>query len=104
VDVVENGSEVVQRENLNDYDLFILDVKMPGIGGAALYDHIASVSKELSSRVMFITGDTTNPGTKEFIDSTSSPLLTKPFTIENLMSRVNRFTSTWSPAHSEDSE
>lgn len=90
VEVVSDGAEIINRTDFAGYDLFILDVRMPGVGGSKIYEHISETSPELSNRVMFITGDTTARATKELIEKTSNPILVKPFTIEDLVTSVRR--------------
>ena len=56
-----------------------------------LFERIKQLPDDVSSRVMFITGDTSNPVTREFITSTGNPMLAKPFTLDGLVSSVCRF-------------
>ena len=90
VDVHERGEDVIQRSDLDRYDLMILDVRMPGVDGEALFEHVREVYTSAPPKILFITGDTTNPSTKAFVDRTGSPALTKPFTLEHLMSAIRR--------------
>jgi two-component system NtrC family sensor kinase len=90
VDVHERGEDVIQKSDLDQYDLMILDVRMPGVDGEALFEHVRGLYADAPPRILFITGDTTNPSTKAFVDRTGSPALTKPFTLEHLMSAIKR--------------
>lgn len=93
VETAESADDIIESKDLGKYNLIILDVRMPGIGGEILFDQIKQLPDNVSSRVLFITGDTTNPTTRAFIDKAGSPVLTKPFTIEDLMSAVSRLVS-----------
>lgn len=42
------------------------------------------------SNVVFMTGDTGNPATTEFIRETGNPVLAKPFSLEHLLDTVQR--------------
>ena len=90
VDVHERGEDVIKKADLDQYDLMILDVRMPGVDGEALFEHVRELYADTPPRILFITGDTTNPSTKAFVDRTGSPALTKPFTLEHLMSAIKR--------------
>ena len=91
VDVASRGSNVVGRSDLDSYDLILLDIKMPGLGGEALFDHMRQLPGGVSSRIVFVTGDTANITTQEFIQRTGNPVLSKPFALEELMETVRRF-------------
>ena len=91
VELAKTGSELIENRNLTRYDIIILDVKMPGLDGIELFERIKQLPDDVSSRVLFITGDTSNPATREFIASTGNPMLAKPFTLDGLVSSVCRF-------------
>lgn len=92
VDTTHSGDTAVNEMRLADYDMIIMDMKMPGLSGAALFDYIKDhFGDEVSSKVVFITGDTTNSATGEFINKTGNPLLTKPFSLDDLLTVVGRF-------------
>jgi two-component system NtrC family sensor kinase len=90
VEIIEAGHDITQTTDLSRYDLIILDMKMPGFGGDALFERIKQQSPDIASRVLFITGDTTNPATRDFINQTANQVLTKPFTIEELALAVRK--------------
>ena len=90
VDISCSAEEAIETRDIFAYDLIILDMKMPGMGGAGLYNHIKQLSEEMSSRVLFVTGDTNNPMIADVKDRTGSPLLTKPFNLEDLMTLVDQ--------------
>ena len=92
VDWASSGTEVVGWEGLQTYDLVLLDVKMPGIGGVAVFDHLRTVSEDIVSKVVIVTGDVASIETQEFIQRSGSPVLAKPFTLEQLIEVVDRFT------------
>ena len=71
-------------------DLIISDIKMPGLGGPALYNYICKQEPALASRVLLITGDTLNPETQAFLQRTHLPYLTKPFKVEALLRLVTQ--------------
>ena len=66
------------------FDLVLTDVKMPGLSGPALYEHIRQQEPFLSQRFIFVTGDTVSTETQRFLQEVGLPYLSKPFTINDL--------------------
>ena len=88
VDVASSGREVVDRTTFEGYGLVLLDIRMPDFDGKELYEYIQKVSGGDASNVVFMTGDTGNAATAEFIQETGNPVLAKPFTLEHLLDTV----------------
>ena len=70
-----------------DYNCVILDLKVPGMS-PELYQRMQSISESLASKVVFISGDTFSPDTREFVSQTGNSLLTKPFNLEEMLQAV----------------
>jgi len=79
-----SGSQAMERLDEDEYDLIICDMKMPGFGGEELYNHISVSQPKLAERMIFITGDTINPETQSFLQSTGNPYIGKPFSLEEI--------------------
>ena len=77
----------------NQYDVIFLDLRMPGVDGRELYGLITKLSPELAKKVVFITGDTASADTRRFLESTASPVLSKPFTIEAIRQLLQPLTT-----------
>ncbi|MBI2964874.1 MAG: response regulator [Chloroflexi bacterium] len=86
-----DGAEALRMIYVEDYDAIITDMKMPGLGGAELYQCVAGLKPELSQRILFLTGDVASADTKSFLEKTGKPVLTKPFTLEDLRKRLDAF-------------
>jgi CheY-like chemotaxis protein len=69
---------------LKEYDLCLIDLRMPLMDGIELYQHLEAESLQIANRVIFTTGDIMNKSVMEFIGKTQRPLLPKPFTIDEL--------------------
>ena len=91
VDIATRGSDVIDRTDLDRYDLVLLDIKLPDVSGAALFEHMRQLPGEVASRVVLITGDIMGAQTQEFIERTGNPVLVKPFALEVLTETVRRF-------------
>ena len=88
VDLAEGGEEAWRKLQSMPYDCILLDLKMPGMSGQQLYQLIELSDKELAGKVIFITGDTVNSDTSEFIAAVRNPVMNKPFKLDDLHRQV----------------
>ena len=88
VDLAEEGYEAWRKLQSRSYDCILLDLKMPGMSGTELYGLIQAADKEVAKKVIFITGDTVNPDTRNFIEANQNPVMIKPFELKELHSQV----------------
>jgi CheY-like chemotaxis protein len=93
VEIVENGSDALKRLGSKDYDVILLDVKLPGVSGTEIYEHIQRTAKSLASRVIFVTGDVMSADTMTYVLSAGIPYITKPFDAEQLLKGIGRILS-----------
>ncbi len=93
VEIVENGKDALDRLGSGDYDVILLDIKLPGMSGIELYKYMQKAVKPLARRVVFITGDVMSDDTMGFIKSSGTPYITKPFDAEHLKKEIARITS-----------
>jgi two-component system NtrC family sensor kinase len=86
VEIGASGIEAWQRldAEAGPPDVIITDMKMPGMDGATFYRELRERDPLLASRIVFITGDTVSPDTREFLQQVSNPVLSKPFKIAPL--------------------
>ncbi len=85
VDTAGNGREALAKLRNGKYDALLLDLKMPEMDGRALYDKVRRDFPDLGGRVVFATGDTVDEETRQFLDTTDRPVLSKPFEIEKVL-------------------
>ena len=93
VEIVKSGDDALAKLGSEDYDVIMLDVKLPGMNGLDMYRHLQKMAGSLARRVIFITGDVMNIDTKNFLSQTSVPYITKPFGAEQLKKDVDRILS-----------
>lgn len=89
VDLAVDGNEAWRKLRTMSYDCILLDLKMPQMSGPELYELLRDFSPSLANKVVFITGDTANPASLDFISETGNFFITKPFRLEDLLERVN---------------
>ncbi|HYB71057.1 MAG TPA: response regulator [Candidatus Bathyarchaeia archaeon] len=88
VDTARDGVEALYRLDHRTYDLIISDLQMPNLDGPGLHRALRKRYAEDLPRVIFVTG---NAGTEEyvpFLAETGDPVLTKPFTVDELRTLV----------------
>ena len=89
VETINNADAALERLKTERYSLILLDIKLPGMSGIELYHHIEEIAPALTRRIMFITGDVMETATRDFLDRTKAPHITKPLNIEMLKKTIN---------------
>jgi CheY-like chemotaxis protein len=91
VDSVENGQAAQERiASGKHYDLFLFDIRTPVINGMQVYRFIEEHRPEATSKVMFMTGDSLNVSTSNFLEKVKRPVLEKPFTPAELLEKLQK--------------
>jgi two-component system NtrC family sensor kinase len=95
VETVRNGAQALERIQGRAYDVIVCDIRMPEVDGPGLYRELQRRMPELCRRVIFVTGDELNSQTREFLEKSGAPSLSKPFdgaairrTIERVLAAV----------------
>ena len=82
VETASSGREALQKLGAAEYDAVLLDMKMPGMSGREVYETLGRVDPRMQRRVVFATGDMVTPETRRFLEEVGSPVLAKPFEID----------------------
>jgi CheY-like chemotaxis protein len=90
VETVANGHMALTKLRERSYDLLLSDMRMPEIDGPSLYRMLEQQYPHLLRRVIFLTGDTLNPETKQFLDQSEAPCLTKPCTVGEIRRAIQQ--------------
>ena len=88
VDVRNDAKAALDLIDDTNYDLMLVDIKMPGMDGEEFYRLLSGMSPTLADRVVFMTGDTVSQRTRKFLDWADRPVIEKPFDIDTLESLV----------------
>lgn len=86
---VASGEAALEAIARQSFDLIVTDIKMPGMTGFELYQHIKQRDLHLAQRIIFITGDTITASTQARLAQTGNPYIAKPFAVERLEALVN---------------
>jgi CheY-like chemotaxis protein len=73
-----------------EFDLVISDYRMPELDGAGFYQVVRERFPEMAPRIVFLTGDTLNQDTRDFLQSTGNAYLTKPFKLEDVKEAIEQ--------------
>ena len=90
VDFVFSGEEALVKAENSAYDVAILDVKMPGIGGIELERKLSRLAPEM--KIIFLTGHGSETDFKTG-SAEAAYYLTKPLQIEKLIEILNAVTA-----------
>jgi DNA-binding response OmpR family regulator len=86
VDVVSNGDDALYQVEINDYDLLILDVMIPGKDGFATCRILRSLGKRMP--ILMLTARDAVDDRITGLDSGADDYLTKPFEFGELLARL----------------
>jgi PAS domain S-box-containing protein len=95
VETVGNGEAALGKLAVGGYDLILSDIRMPELDGPSLYWELERRDPSLLRRMIFLTGDTLSPGTREFLEKTGAPCLAKPFALNDVRDIVQQVLQTW---------
>ena len=90
VSVAHSGSDAMEMLGLARFDAVVTDLRMPQGDGAALWRHVRQHHPGLASRLLFVTGDTLSPASRQFLTDAGCPWLDKPFSRAQLCDAVAR--------------
>jgi len=97
VEEAVDGRDALARLSEKRFDLVISDLIMPVLDGAGLYDELCRRHPDVVKRLVFITGDTLSPATRQFLKRAKRPGIEKPFVPEEARSVVRHALSEANP-------
>ena len=86
VDLATNGNDALYQAEINDYDVVILDVMIPGRDGFAVCREIRSMGKRVP--ILMLTARDAVEDRITGLDSGADDYLTKPFEFGELLARL----------------
>lgn len=80
-----NGRDALENLRADDrFDVILCDLIMPGVTGMDFYEEVTRTWPSLAPRIIFMTGGTFTPRTREFLATVENPTLDKPFDLAAL--------------------
>ena len=83
VDTAADGRVALEKLTREDYDVVLMDMKMPGFEGSRIYEDVIQ-PKAIRPRVIIMTGDTASAETRAFLTRTGLRCIEKPFKLEDI--------------------
>lgn len=77
-------------ESGQDFDVVILDIRLPGVSGRALWKMMEISRPELCPRVIMVTADIMSESTRELVEEAECLYLEKPFSTEQLKDAISK--------------
>ncbi|HET6681453.1 MAG TPA: PAS domain S-box protein [Gemmatimonadaceae bacterium] len=84
VEAVGSAADALQRLDEREYDIILLDLRMPEMSGDALYELLRDRDPVHAARVVFLTGDAQSDDARAFLEASGCPTVGKPFSLEEL--------------------
>ncbi|NER18379.1 ATP-binding protein [Spongiivirga citrea] len=88
-DIANNGFEAIDLIKANHYELVLMDIHMPGMGGVEATTKVREFNKELP--IIALTAVAIDENMEEFMDVGFSDVISKPFKPEDFYRSVNTF-------------
>ncbi|HAM52144.1 MAG TPA: hypothetical protein DCP92_16185 [Nitrospiraceae bacterium] len=83
-DVSPSGDDAVGKILLNDYWAVFCDLKMPGLSGLEIFEHVHPLKPEFWKRFILVTGAILDRETEETVKKKDIMVLRKPFNFETI--------------------
>lgn len=82
----EEGLKALQlvESAAEPYDIIVADLRMPSLGGVALYARLKERGEGLEQRLIFITGDAESPDAARGLEEAGVPVVLKPFELAEI--------------------
>ncbi len=83
-----SGLEAIERLSLKNFDLVLLDLNMPDIGGVEVVEFIRGQDKLRALPIIIVTTRGDEGSRSRALEAGASRFMTKPFTPEAILSEV----------------
>lgn len=93
-----SGLEAIERLSLNSFDLVVLDLNMPDIGGFEVVEFIRGQDKLKALPICIVTTRGDETSRTRALDAGASRFLTKPFAPETIMAEVRSLLDVRAPS------
>ena len=84
-----SGLEAIERLSLATYDLVVLDLNMPDIGGIEVLEFVRAQDKLRELPILVVTTRGDEASRERALGAGASAFMTKPFTPEGILERVD---------------
>src|SRR5689334_5198378 len=96
-----SGLEAIERLSLSAYDLLVLDLNMPDIGGLEVIEFVRSQDTLRAVPILVLTTRSDDDSREKVLAAGASRYMTKPFTPDALLAEVQELVSAGAPLGAE---
>ena len=92
--MVENGLEAVEERRKRDYDIILMDIQMPVMGGIQATQTIIEMERDngwVHVPIIAVTANAQEEERKKYLDAGMDDYLSKPVNIDNLRKLLHRY-------------
>lgn len=90
VELCDGGARALELLEQRAFDVVLCDLRMPHMGGDALYETAVARAPRLARRFVFMTGARFAPESRAFLERVTCPVLEKPFSIHDALAAIER--------------
>jgi CheY-like chemotaxis protein len=88
--LARSGHQALTLLAAERFDVIVSDLRMPGMGGRELWEHLHREDPATAGRVVFVSAEHPGDANGEFLRGCGQPFLQKPFSIEALLQTVQK--------------
>jgi DNA-binding NtrC family response regulator len=89
--VLSSGTDALDLLRRDDrFDVVLCDLIMPSVTGMDLHEELSRSRPALAERMIFMTGGSFTPRTRDFLRKVPNPTLDKPFDLATLSALLRR--------------
>ena len=88
IETASSGRDGLMKLKTGEFDLMILDLKMPDMTGQQVYEEILRDHPAMRNRLIFVTADTVSQDVEQFLIRTGCLCISKPFAIDSVLAGV----------------
>jgi len=92
-----SGLEAIERLSLKSFDLVVLDLNMPDIGGIEVLEFVRGQDKLRSLAIIIVTTRGDEASRARALEAGASRYMTKPFTPDAIMDQVVQLLGSGAP-------
>jgi CheY-like chemotaxis protein len=89
-DTVADGNEVLDIVLEKNYDLILMDIQMPELGGEETTRKVRELMHENTPKIIAVTAYAMAGDRKKYLDAGMDGYLSKPFKIDELIAEISR--------------
>lgn len=92
-----SGLEAIERLSLASFDLMVLDLNMPDVGGIEVVEFVRAQDKLRTLPILVVTTRGDEASRERALGAGATAFMTKPFTPESLLTQVDALLGEGSP-------